>query len=318
MQPFNNINTLAYKYSNQDEEFVFSCKGRPFAVLVSKHLSTPTANLIDHNLVRELGLKMTNLQCKRFYFGGHQLRILGKIQTTVQCIHDGNVLGNANLTASVIEDLKSSFDTHCIAGEKLSSQLNRGNASQFSPNKNEDNFDCTSSGATTPSRDSKPSPIDLPSPTKSSPPKHPSSPPGFPPQPQYGNVASKPPEILVTFGSTANFTPLKANLDALAETFCNADLMPNNTRAIRALQEADPRGKVKISDTQELTFITSAGYSFSGSHGRRRCHPDLCQSMPRERKPNNCGYHHQWLIPNIFQPCSTECRGAFCGCLNDY
>ena len=313
-----NIKTLSYEYSNQDKEFVFSCKGRPFAVLVSRHLPTPTANFIDHNLVRELGLKMTNLQCKKIYFGGHQLRIIGKIQMKVQCIFDGNILGSTNLTASVIEDLKSSFDSHCIAGEKLAPQFQE--ASLISPNNNED-FNCTLSGASTPQSKRNLSPS-LPVPV-STPTRPPNSPPGFPHQPQYGTaiqgiIAPKPPEILVTVGSVANFTPLKANLNALSETSCNADLMPNNNRTVRALHEADPRGKVQLSESGQLTFTTTSGLLFSGAHGQRRCHPEQCQPMHRERKPNNCGYHHQWLMPNIFQPCSMECRGAFCICLNDY
>ena len=50
--------TTSYRYGNTDEEFVFACKGRPFAALISDILPTPDTNLIDHTLVRELGLKM--------------------------------------------------------------------------------------------------------------------------------------------------------------------------------------------------------------------------------------------------------------------
>ena len=60
---FSGVNpTLCNKYANEDKEFVFCVKGRPFGCLVSPYLPTPTATIIDMNLVREIGLKMTDLQ----------------------------------------------------------------------------------------------------------------------------------------------------------------------------------------------------------------------------------------------------------------
>ena len=75
--------TTSYRYGSTDEEFVFACKGRPFAALISDILPTPDTNLIDHNLVRELGLKMTNLQCRKFHFAGHKMRVLGRVSTAL-------------------------------------------------------------------------------------------------------------------------------------------------------------------------------------------------------------------------------------------
>ena len=97
--------TLTYNYSGAEKEHVLACKNRPFAVLCSTNLPTPSSSLIDHNLVRELGLKMTNLQCKKIVFLGRKLRLLGKISTTVQCIRNGNVCFNIHFRASVIENL---------------------------------------------------------------------------------------------------------------------------------------------------------------------------------------------------------------------
>ena len=81
--------TLVYEYANQEREYVFVVKGRPFPCLVSPHLPTPTSSLVDYDLVRDLGLKMTDLQCQKFSFAGHKLRILGKVSLTVQCINNG-------------------------------------------------------------------------------------------------------------------------------------------------------------------------------------------------------------------------------------
>ena len=115
--------TSNYKYSNYEEEHIFSCRGRPFAVLVSSFLPTPPAALIDYELVRDLKLKMTDIQCKKFSFGGNKLRILGSVSTSVQCVHEGRLIGNHHIRARVVSDLNKTFDTHCIAGDKLRKQL---------------------------------------------------------------------------------------------------------------------------------------------------------------------------------------------------
>ena len=80
--------------------------------------------MIDHNLVMELGLKITDLQCKKICFAGKKLRLLGKISMTVQCIKDGKMFANMHLRGSVVENLKDVIDSHCIAGQKLTTILN--------------------------------------------------------------------------------------------------------------------------------------------------------------------------------------------------
>ena len=97
----NNGVTTRYKYGNNDAEYIFTCKGRPFAVLVSAHLPTPTSPLLDYDLVRSLGLKMTDLQCRKFAFAGNRLRILGRVSTAVQCLDEGKVSGNYHIKALV-------------------------------------------------------------------------------------------------------------------------------------------------------------------------------------------------------------------------
>ena len=74
----NNTFTTRYSYGNTDSEYVFTCKGRPFAVLVSDNLPTPTSNLLDFDLVKSLGLKVIDLQCRnrKFAFAGNKRRIL--------------------------------------------------------------------------------------------------------------------------------------------------------------------------------------------------------------------------------------------------
>ena len=200
--------TMKYLYGNQEEEFVFCHKGRPFAILKSPHLPTPPSTFIDHLLVNELKLKMTDIQCKKLYYGGKKLRILGKVSCTIQCVKEGNIVGNFFLKASVVEDLKQHFDTHGIAGNKMAALL-QGDC--------DESINCTSSGAPSPARSdtstgsgpSIPSDCSTPtrnllqkiaggheSPTEESPPRPatPSSPrrspPGFPPSPRHQALLS--------------------------------------------------------------------------------------------------------------------------------
>ena len=141
--------TTSYKYGNNDVEYVLCSRGRPFVTLLSPNTPTPTSSLIDHNLVRELGLKIGDLQCKKFFYCGEQLRILGTISTTVQCVSDGFVSGSFQLTANVIEHLQTNFDVHSIAGMKLTKML-QPDVPMINENL------CTSSGAPSQSPSSPP------------------------------------------------------------------------------------------------------------------------------------------------------------------
>ena len=129
--------TLKYTYEDDEEEFIFCIKGKPFPCLVSPKLPTPTSTLLDYDVVRDLGLKMTNLQCQRYQFAGQKLRILGIVSLTVQCIVDGAMCGTTRLKAQVVQNLTKFLDVECLAGTKMAAQL-KGNTI------------CTSSGALTP------------------------------------------------------------------------------------------------------------------------------------------------------------------------
>ena len=66
---------------------------------------------------------MSDLQCTKLSYAGRKLRILGKVSTSVQCITNGLPLGNMHFKAHVVEDLKETFNTHSIAGDKLNKKL---------------------------------------------------------------------------------------------------------------------------------------------------------------------------------------------------
>jgi len=112
---------------------VFSCRGRPFTSMISKTIPTPTSTLIDYELVKDLQIKMTDLQCKKYSFAGFKMRILGQICTAVQCIKDGFVSGTFQLTATVVLDLAKNLDTFSVAGKKLASLLSPTTTSTASP-----------------------------------------------------------------------------------------------------------------------------------------------------------------------------------------
>ena len=94
-------------------------------MLSTQKLPVPSTSLIDYNLVRDLGLKMEELQCSKFSYGGFKFRILGKISQTVQTIKDGVMNGTAHLRAAVVENLTAAFDTHSIAGKKMTELLEK-------------------------------------------------------------------------------------------------------------------------------------------------------------------------------------------------
>ena len=102
--------TLCYDNYPDQREFVFAIKGRPFSMLSTQRLPVPTSSLIDYKLVRDLGLKMDDLQCSKFTFGGQKMRILGKISQTVQTINNGITSGTIHLRASVVENLSEIFE----------------------------------------------------------------------------------------------------------------------------------------------------------------------------------------------------------------
>ena len=79
--------TMSYNYDDK-EELIFCVKGKPFPCLVSDKLPTPMSTLLDYDMVHKLGLKMADLQCKRYSYAGHKMRVLGTVYTSVQCIMD--------------------------------------------------------------------------------------------------------------------------------------------------------------------------------------------------------------------------------------
>ena len=343
-----------YDYGNLEQEFVMCHRNRPFAVLVSPNLPSPTSSLIDHHLVKELGLKINDISCKKFSFAGKKLRILGKVSFTAQCVRNGHIFGTIHFKGSVIEDLRYHFDCHGIAGGKMASHL-CGVSSTSSPSLS------STSSTTSPSRYSpKPSnltpPIRQPNPNANTPQTQKifnfvaqmerssvttSPPPGFPTTPQYSDqdkdddddddddddhgaphhTSPYIPVVLHSHDGHRTSDPRSANIASLSSAFNNIDLETDYRKERdRLIAILDQGGDVQYEDTGNLLYFTSAGFSYSGGHGREKCSQEDCLAFARDRGyvPNNCGMHKQWALPPKFQFCSTFCRGGYCQCLLRY
>ena len=339
--------TTRYKYGNDDSEYIFTCKGRPFAVLASAHLPTPTSPLLDYDLVRSLGLKMTDLQCRKFAYAGNRLRILGRVSTAVQCLDQGRVSGNYHIKALVVSDLNTVLDTHCVASAKMKQQMTSREVITIA--EDDEGNSCTYSGAlATPSRSqaapaprllsAASSPRSVPA---ASPPRSPSTPPGFPKTPQYGasagasaaaaSSAAAPatphsaPNIPVVRWLSSDgqmVSPLSANISALSAVFKDADLeAPDDCQETFALEKADPDGDLESDDDGNLNFNMCNGVYYQFGHGRTLCSHGKCSNRDKlkvSKYPNNCGFNPQWMLPNDYIPCGPKCKGGFCSCLSKY
>ena len=309
--------TMCYQYGNDEREYVFCVKGRPFPCLVSPYLPTPTATLLDYDLVRSLGLKMTDLQCQKFSYSGFKMRILGKISFTAQCIHDGVSNGTFHIKANVILDLAKNLDSECVAGTKMAAQL-RGE--KVSPAATPRSPSTSPRGAPSPAP-SVPAAV----PPRTPPPrKYPSwmktpprSPPGFP-SPLYAaspGIANIP--VLQVSTNGLDLSPLSANVRALASAFNNADQKEDENLQIWAIKDVAD-GEMDHDNDGNLNYYLDNGYHYRVGHGRGQCYPAKCGNLPLKDYPNNCGFHPQWRLPEGFQPCDDDCRGGFCPCLSLY
>ena len=320
---------MTYEYGNDEKEYIFCVKGRPFPCLVSPHLPTPTSSLLDYTLVRDLGLKMTDLQCHKFSFAGYKMRILGKIAVTVQCIHDGVSSGCFHIKANVVLDLAKNLDTECVAGNKMAALL-RGEKFPPSPAATPRTPSTSAAPSPAPSVPAAESPRTPPPRARApqAPRSPPRSPPGFPARPQYAagqGVSIPQPRPTVPVFSVSDdgceLSPRTANVRALTTAFYNADLKPNIKMETIALKKADPDGDFvdDHSGNKKYKFTNRVVYQYG--HGREKCTRMKCYGLLQQAMnnfPNNCGFNKQWLFPDKFYPCGDYCSGGFCSCLKSY
>ena len=335
------ILTMSHDGISGDREFVVACKGRPFAILTAPTFPTPAATLVDYNLVRDLKLRISDLQCAKFSYGGQKLRILGKVSSSVQCILDGRPAGNLHFKATVVQDLYSTFDTHSIAGKKLSEKLigppfvsseensetepttpkrkkkKKSNSKEASPSDSQTSEQYLSPGFSLPRNSPSFNHIYGLSPSSTPP----SSPPGFP-TPVYGHQVR--PHLPMQPANQRS--PLTVNISRLTAAFGSADLIDDLDDEQAELAHIDPFGTFDIGnsggsfDFSKSRDPASSTPAFSGplyrsGHGRRWCRRTCGNDAD---PPHNCGFHPQWLLPHGFQCCSNQCKGGLCECIRGH
>ena len=94
-------------------------------MLSTEKLPVPSTTLIDHKLVKELGLKLNDVQCSKFSYARQKFRILGKISQTIQTVNNGVILDTAHTRASVVENLSESLILTALLERKWRSCYNQ-------------------------------------------------------------------------------------------------------------------------------------------------------------------------------------------------
>ena len=339
--------TMCYDGRQGDKEFVLACKGRPFSVLTAPNFPTPAVTMVDYNLVRDLKLRMTDLQYAKLHYGGQKLRILGRISTSVQCISDGVQSGNLHFKANVVQDLYQFFDTHSIAGTKLSEKLI---GPPFEVNQSEDSTEPTEAKIVKPNKAKKrkakvttaPAPrkekqsksevassdddksSDPTSPPKKIPPKSP------PPRhqgrwihhqyyngwdPMLGYMVTNELRSKYVHKGTGDVTyekPADYRSDGSYYFFdSESDEYPDVYTNISTIRQNDD----SANNLQEVPSPTNSDLDMCDpdNHGPDQCHAD-CPWLGEENLPPDCGYHPRWgFVIN----CSASCPGHWCAHTRD-
>ena len=104
-------------------DFTFVCGKIPFAVSCSSNLPHRSFNMIDLDLVNKMKIPLKNIRVTRISIQGHDLRCVGFVSQTIQCVADGKISGMIHLHAKVVRDLFNSISADCIASRRTYSRL---------------------------------------------------------------------------------------------------------------------------------------------------------------------------------------------------
>ena len=104
-------------------DFTFVCGKIPFAVSCSSDLPHRNFNVIDLDLINKMKIPLKNIRVTRISIQGHDLRCVGIVSQTIQCVVDGKVSGTIHLYAKVVRDLFNSISADCIASRRTYSRL---------------------------------------------------------------------------------------------------------------------------------------------------------------------------------------------------
>ena len=82
-------------------DFTFVCKKIPFAISCLSDMPHKDANLVDLDLINKMGIPLRNIKVTRMCLLGHDVRAVGRIKQTIQCVSKGRVQGTIHLEAKV-------------------------------------------------------------------------------------------------------------------------------------------------------------------------------------------------------------------------
>ena len=104
-------------------DFTFVCGKVPFAVSCSSDLPHRDFNAIDLDLINKMRVPLKKIRVTRISIQGYDLRCVGVVSQTVQCVVDGKISGTIHLYAKVLRDLYNSISVDCLASRRTYSRL---------------------------------------------------------------------------------------------------------------------------------------------------------------------------------------------------
>ena len=104
-------------------DFTFVCRKIPFAISCTSDLPHGDTNLIDLDLINKMRIPLRNIRVTRMSLLGHDVRAVGRIKQTIQCVHNGRVQGTVHLEGKVVRDLFSIFNVDCLASSRTYERL---------------------------------------------------------------------------------------------------------------------------------------------------------------------------------------------------
>ena len=104
-------------------DFTFVCSKIPFTISCSNNLHHGAHNYIDLDLVNQMRIPLKKIKVRRMRYQGENLRSVGHIEQTIQCVVQGVSQGTVHLTATVVRNLFTNFNVDCIASSKTYRRL---------------------------------------------------------------------------------------------------------------------------------------------------------------------------------------------------
>ena len=114
-------------------DFTFVCGKVPFAISCSSDLPHKSSNLIDLDLVNKMRIPLKNIRVTKMSILGHDLRCVGVVSQTIQCVVGGKISGTIHLYSKVVRDLFNSISTDCLASRQTYVRLMGGDPPEEPP-----------------------------------------------------------------------------------------------------------------------------------------------------------------------------------------